>query len=71
MRSSRDTTAFLEKLDRIFAYYDDVNPYVNLIHCVSSGFEIADANQKFNEAQRIETRIHRYVLISNGDAIVG
>jgi class 3 adenylate cyclase len=57
--------------DLIFAYYDDVNPYVNLIHCVSSGFEIADANQKFNEAQRIETRIHRYVLISNGDAIVG
>ena len=57
--------------DLIFAYYDDPNPYVNLIHCISSGFEISDANRRFNEAQRAETRIHRYVLIANGDAIVG
>ncbi len=57
--------------DLIFAYYDDDNPYVNLIHCLASGFEIAEANRSFNEAQRAETRIHRYVLISNGDAIVG
>ena len=57
--------------DLIFAYYDDPNPYVNLIHCISSGFEISEANKRFNEAQRAETRIRRYVLISNGEAIVG
>lgn len=57
--------------DLIFAYYDDPNPYVNLIHCLSSGFEIAEANQRFNRSQRLETRIHRYVLIANGEAIVG
>jgi class 3 adenylate cyclase len=57
--------------DLIFAYYDDPNPYVNLIHCISSGFEISDANKRFNETQRSETHIHRYVLIANGDAIVG
>ena len=32
-------------------------PYVNLIHCISSGFEIAEANKKFNDNQRLETRI--------------
>jgi len=57
--------------DLIFAYYDDPNPYVNLIHCISSGFEISEANKRFNEAQRADTRIRRYVLISNGEAIVG
>ena len=54
-----------------FAYYDDANPYVNLVHCISSGFEIAEANKKFNDNQRLETRIRRHVLIANGDAIVG
>jgi class 3 adenylate cyclase len=57
--------------DLIFAYYDDPNPYVNLIHCISSGFEITEANNRFNDDQRLETRIHRHVLIANGDAIVG
>ena len=57
--------------DLIFAYYDDINPYVNLIHCISSGLEIAEANRTFNDHQRAETRIRRHVLIANGDAIVG
>jgi class 3 adenylate cyclase len=57
--------------DLIFAYYDDTNPYVNLIHCISSGLEIAEANRRFNDHQRAETRIRRHVLIANGDAIVG
>jgi class 3 adenylate cyclase len=57
--------------DLIFAYYDDTNPYVNLIHCISSGLEIAEANRAFNDHQRAETRIRRHVLIANGDAIVG
>jgi len=57
--------------DLIFAYYDDTNPYINLIHCISSGLEIADANKRFNEHQPLETRIRRHVLVANGDAIVG
>ena len=57
--------------DLIFAYYDDTNPYVNLIHCISSGLEIAEANKNLNDQQRSETRIRRHVLIANGDAIVG
>jgi class 3 adenylate cyclase len=57
--------------DLIFAYYDDANSYVNLVHCISSGLEIAEANTKFNDNQRLETRIRRHVLIANGDAIVG
>ncbi len=57
--------------DLIFAYYDDPNPYVNLVHCISSGFDITEANNRFNDDQRLETRIRRHVLIANGDAIVG
>jgi class 3 adenylate cyclase len=57
--------------DLIFAYYDDINSYVNLVHCISSGLEIAEANKNFNDHQRAETRIRRHVLIANGDAIVG
>ncbi len=57
--------------DLIFAYYDDANPYINLIHCISSGLEIAEANKRFNDHQRPETRIRRHVLIANGDAVIG
>ncbi len=57
--------------DLIFAYYDDTNPYVNLIHCISSGLEIASTNRRFNDHQTADTRVRRHVLIANGDAIVG
>ncbi len=57
--------------DLIFAYYDDSNPYINLIYCICAGLEIAHANKRFNDHQTAETRIRRHVLIANGDAIVG
>ncbi len=57
--------------DLIFAYFDDENPYVNLIRCVQSGFEVVQANSKFNTEREQADHIHRYVLISSGPAIVG
>lgn len=57
--------------DLIFAYFDEENPYVNLIRCVQSGFGVVQANQKFNIERNSDNNIHRYVLISSGPAIVG
>jgi class 3 adenylate cyclase len=75
----RKCTSIIEKYqgiprkvgDLIFAYFDEENPYVNLVRCVRSGFEVIQANQKFNAERGSNERIHRYVLISSGPAIVG
>lgn len=57
--------------DLIFAYFDDPNAYVNLVHCVSAGFSLVEANQRLNQQSSPEASIQRYVLISSGRAIVG
>jgi class 3 adenylate cyclase len=57
--------------DLIFAYFDEENPYVNLIRCIQSGFQVVQANCKFNTDREPIDHIHRYVLISSGPAIVG
>jgi len=57
--------------DLIFAYFDDPNPYVNIIRCVSAGLSLIEANQRLNQDTAIDRLVSRYVLISSGTAIVG
>lgn len=57
--------------DLIFAYFDDENPYSNLIRSIQSGLSLIDANQRLNELNSPDFAIKRFVLISSGRAVVG
>ena len=56
--------------DLIFAYYDDPSIEKNLMGSVLSGMEIARLNHDMN-ATSTSVQIHRYVLLSCGEALVG
>ena len=57
--------------DLIFAYFDNENPFVNTLRCVSAGLRIARFNHEFNRNSHQQFKIRRHVLISHGDAVVG
>lgn len=57
--------------DLIFAYFDHPDPVNNLAKCLKAGFDLIDANRRFNESREELHNIRRHVLISTGDAIVG
>ena len=57
--------------DLIFAYFDHPDPIQNLARCLNAGFDLIEANRRFNETRPDPHNIRRHVLISTGDAIVG
>jgi class 3 adenylate cyclase len=57
--------------DLIFAYFDHPDPIQNLAKCLNAGFDLIEANRRFNETRADPHNIRRHVLISTGDAIVG
>lgn len=56
--------------DLIFAYFDDDSVSSNLVRAILCGMEISRANEAMN-ATGTQMNIHRYILISTGEAIVG
>jgi len=56
--------------DLIFAYFDDPNPNLNLLRALLAGLEISRCNKDLNSTLSNQ-QIHRYILISVGEAIVG
>lgn len=56
--------------DLLFAYFDDPELEKNVLGAVLSGMEIARLNHDMN-ATSSSVQIHRYVLISCGEALVG
>ncbi len=56
--------------DLLFAYYDDPSIDRNILGAVLSGMEIARLNHDMN-ATSSTVQIHRYVLLSCGEALVG
>lgn len=57
--------------DLVFAYFDDKNPYINLIRTIQAGLSLVEANQRLNEMNSPDIAIKRFVLISSGRAVVG
>jgi class 3 adenylate cyclase len=57
--------------DLIFAYFDHPDPINNLAKCLNAGFDLIEANRRFNESRPKHHNIRRHVLISTGEAIVG
>lgn len=56
--------------DLIFAYFDDPSNQKNILRSVLAGIELSKINQAFNET--VSTiKIHRHILISSGEAVVG
>jgi len=56
--------------DLIFAYFDEPDPNLNLIRALLAGLEISRCNKDLNSTLSSQ-QIHRYILISVGEAIVG
>jgi class 3 adenylate cyclase len=57
--------------DLLFAYFDNPNPYVNLVRCVCSGLEISQTTHRQDQLEPFESVTKRHILISNGIAVVG
>ena len=56
--------------DLIFAYFDEPNIGSNLLSALLAGMDISRSNQDLNSTSSSQ-EIHRYILISIGEAIVG
>ena len=56
--------------DLIFAYFDDDDETTNNLRAINAAFEISRINRDFNRTSS-SRQIKRYILISNGEAIVG
>ena len=56
--------------DLIFAYFDEDDLRMNVLHSVITGIEVARINESMN-ATSGATEIRRYILISTGTAYVG
>ena len=57
--------------DLLFAYFDDPSINANLVRCLLAACEIVHANSRFNRTNQLQIEIHRYVLVSTGNALVG
>ena len=57
--------------DLLFAYFDDLSVYSNLVRCLLAAIDIVDANERFNQERQPDSRIRRFVLVATGNAIVG
>src|SRR5262249_43308259 len=57
--------------DLIFAYFDGENPEASLLAAMRAGFSLVEINEELNRAATSGFEVHRFVVLSYGEAMVG